>query len=170
GDAVSPDRRPARVLLDAVAVNEERRDPLKTVSLLRVALSRRLDGDQRLHLVGPRLRHLEAELPGLRMEQDHARTHLVDERGVRGDDRVVGRRPARHDLAHEVVVALDRELAALHAEASERLVLRQEERLALENVGIHGPAGAAALDRVGVVDVPALPYEPVEPAFATVGP
>ena len=169
GHAVSPDRRPARILLDAVAVDEERRDALQAIGLFRVALPRRLDGDQRLDLVGPRLRHLEAELPSLRVEQDHAGTHLVDERGVGGDDRIVGRRPARHDLAHEVVVAVDRELAALHAEAAERLVLRQEQRLALEDVGVHRPARAAALDGVGVVDVPALSYEPVEPAFATVG-
>src|SRR2546422_9715009 len=99
------------------------------------------------------------------MEKDYARAHAVDERGVGGDDRVVGRRPARHDLAHEVVVALDRELAAFHAEAPERLVLRQEKRLAFEDVGAQRPAGAAALDRGRGVDLPGPPGAAGYPAF-----
>src|SRR6266571_3395799 len=53
-------------------------------------------------------------LSSLRVEEDHARAHLVDERGVSADDRLVGRRPARHVLLDEIVVALDRELAVRH--------------------------------------------------------
>jgi len=39
----------------------------------------------------------------------------------------------------------------------------------LKIVGILRPAGAAALDRVGVVDAPAVAQEIVQPAFAAVG-
>src|SRR5213075_1733724 len=105
-DAGLADRRPALVLGDAVAVDEERRDRFQAVRLLRVALTRRLDRDQRADLFGARLRDLKAELAGLRVKQDHARADAIDERRIRSDDGVVGRGPAWHHLAHEVVVAL----------------------------------------------------------------
>src|SRR5688572_27590826 len=120
------------------------------------------------------------------MNQDYARTHLVDELDVGRDDRVIGRGPARHALRGEVVVAFGGELAAglqLHlrgiavvragtgadTEAVERILLGQEHRLALENIGIHRPPGAPALDRVRVIYGPALLDEIVEPALAPVG-
>src|SRR5881396_274509 len=184
--AVLPDLRPARVERDIVAVDDERRNILENSRLLRVADPRGLDRDERLHLVGPRLRHLEAELPRLRVKENHAGTDLVHQRGVGADDRLVGGRPARHALLHEIVVDLDRELHVGHqlplrrigapgtetlpdAKALEGIRLGEEHRLALENVREHRPARAAALHSVGVVHVPALLDEEIQPALAAVG-
>ena len=58
--------------------------PFSAAACFGSPMPRGLDRDQRLDLVGPRLRHLEAELPGLRMEQDHARADAVDQRRVGG--------------------------------------------------------------------------------------
>src|SRR5437588_302715 len=153
--------RPARVEPDVVAVDDERRNALENRRLLRVADTCGLDRDERFDLVGPRLRHLEAELPRLRVKEDHARAHLVDQRDVSADDRVVGGGPARHVLLHEIVVGLDRELARRHqlllrrigavgaralpdAKALEGIGFSEEHRLALENVREHRPARAPA--------------------------
>src|SRR5207247_4339933 len=86
---VLPDLRPARVERDVVAVDDERRNALEYGRLLRVADPRGLDRDERFDLLRPRLRHLEAELPRLRVKENHARTHAVHQRGIRADDRVV---------------------------------------------------------------------------------
>src|SRR5439155_8544410 len=67
---VLPYLRPARVESDVVAVDDERRNALEDGRLLRVADTRGLDRDERFHLVGPRLRHLEAELPRLRVKEN----------------------------------------------------------------------------------------------------
>src|SRR2546426_7499875 len=69
---VLPYLRPARVESDVVAVDDERRNVLENGRLLRVADPRGFDRDERLHLVGPRLRPLETELPRLRMKENHA--------------------------------------------------------------------------------------------------
>ena len=47
---------------------------------------RRLDRDQRLDLVGPRLSHLEAERAGLAVHQHDAGADLVDQLDIGGDD------------------------------------------------------------------------------------
>src|SRR6267378_209038 len=185
-DPVLPDLRPARVERDIIAVDDERRDVLENGRLLRVAHPRRLHRDERLDFVGPRLRHLEAELPRLRVKENHAGAHAIHQRRIRADNRLVGRRPARHVLLHETVVGLDRELAGRHqlllrrigavgsralpdAEALEGIRLGEEHRLALENIRIHRPARAPALHRVRVVHVPALLHEEIQPALAPVG-
>src|SRR5260221_6732095 len=183
---VLPDLRPARVERDVVAEDGERGDALQRRGLLRIAYPRGLDRDQRLHLVRPRLRHLEAELPGLRVKEDDTRTHAIDERDICADDRLVGRRPARHALLHEIVVGLDRELHVRHQLALRRvgtpgtdalpdgeplpgIRFGEKHRLALENVRRHRPARAAALHRVRVVHIPALLHEEIHPALAPVG-
>src|SRR5688500_96293 len=119
------------------------------------------------------------------MDEHHAWAYLVHQFGIGGDDRIVGRGPARDSLLREVVVAFRRELAAGHqlhlpgilvvgpgasadAKTLERVFLGQEHRLALEYVGVHRPAGTSALHRVRVVDGPSLLDEVVEPALAPV--
>ena len=79
---------------------------------LLVAAERRLDRDQRLDLVGPRLERLEAEGAGLAVHQHDARADLVDQLDIGGDDLLVGGEPARHALLHELLVGLDRKLRA----------------------------------------------------------
>src|SRR5258707_6442181 len=158
GDAGLADRRPARIALDVVAVDEQRRDRGQLRHVLQVSLAGGLDRNERLDLIGPRLRHLEAELAGLRMEQDYAGADPVHQRGVRGDDGVVRGGPARHALLDEVLVFLDRKLAARHgffrriaagavadAKALPGIRRREEYRLALDDVRIHRPARAPAL-------------------------
>ena len=98
---------------------------------------------------------------------------------------LVGGEPARHRLLHVVVVGFDRELvsrqqlalggigvpgarAVTDAEALVRVGVIEEDRLGRPHVRAR-EAGAAALDGVGDVDVPALADEQVEPAFAAVG-
>src|SRR5947209_18559211 len=58
----------------------------------------------------------------------------------RSEERRVGKECRSRWPAHQVEKDVDRELAALHAEAAERRVLRQEQRLALADVGVHRPA------------------------------
>ena len=63
------------------------------------------------------------KMPPWLCSQQYARANLVDQRHVGGDDRLVGREPARHRLLHVVVIRLDRKLRARH-------------RLALGGIGI----------------------------------
>src|SRR5262245_35799740 len=95
---------------------------------------------------------------------------------------VYGRCCPHLNQVHELLVGLGRELGAgirralalvvvpragrADTEALPRIAERQEHRIALEGAG---PAGAAALDRVGDVSVPALADEIAEPAVAAVG-
>ncbi len=66
---------------------------------------------------------LKPNAAALAVKQHDAGTDFVDQRGIGGDDRVVGVEPARHDLLHEIVVGLDRKLGA-------------RQRLALRGIGI----------------------------------
>ena len=116
------------------------------------------------------------------MHQHHARADFVHELDVGGDDLIVGGEPTRHALLHELLVRLDRKLDAridrafrfiviprtgrTDAEALPRIAQRQCHRLALEGIG---PAGAAALDGIGDISVPALADEIGEPALAAIG-
>ena len=172
------------MLVDIVAEQHQHGDVLQLRRIGDDARGRRLDRDDRLDLVRPLLRDLEAERAALAVQQQHAGADLVDQREIGGDDRVVGGEPARHRLLHVILVGLDRELAAgqqlalgrigvpralavADAEALERILIGQEDRLRRPHVG-RRKAGAAALHRVGDVGVPALADEEVEPAFAAV--
>src|SRR5262249_20055180 len=149
-----------------------------------VAGGRRLDRDDRFDLVGALLRDLETERAALAVQQQYAGADLVHQRDVGVDDRLVGGWPAPHRLLHVVFVGLDwnlasgqhsalgrvsgpRALAVADAEALERVGVVQENRLGRPYVRTR-KAGAAALDRVGDVNVPALADEQVEPTFAAV--
>ena len=103
---------PAAVERDIVAVDHQRRDVFEFTGLRLVARNRRFDRHDGLDLVGPCLGHGETEPAGLAVKQQDAGTDLVDQRGVGRDDRCVGVGPARHDLLGEIVVGLDRKLAA----------------------------------------------------------
>src|ERR1700682_5710743 len=70
--------RPARIALYKVAIDQQRRNGLQRINPCRIADAGRLDRDQRLDLVGPGLRRLEAEGTGLAVKQDDARTEPVD--------------------------------------------------------------------------------------------
>src|SRR4029077_5385203 len=117
---------------------------------------------------------------------DDAGADAIDLGNVGGERRLIIGGPTRHALLDEIVVALARKLAARHhfslggirivgvwavadAKAQKRIGGGEKHRFALEDVRILRPAGAATLDRVGVVDAPALAQEIVQPAFATVG-
>src|SRR5262249_18901537 len=115
---------------------------------------------------------------------EHAGTNSINELIVSRLDRVVGRGPARHDLANEIVIGLERKLAARIWLALGRVIVPaprrtetpghpggidpEKHRLTCEHFR-HRPAGTAALDRVRHIAVPALAHENVEPALATVG-
>jgi hypothetical protein len=87
-----------------------------------------------------------------------------------------------YTLFHELIVGLGRELRArigrafalvvaprtgrTDAKTLPGIALRERDGLALESTG---PAGAAALDRVGDVRVPALANEIIEPPVAAIG-
>jgi len=58
---IRADVAPARVLPGVVAIDDHRRDVLERRDLVPVAGRRGLDRDQRLYLVGTRLRDLEAK-------------------------------------------------------------------------------------------------------------
>src|SRR5438105_1894345 len=126
------------------------------IGLGRVRRARRLDRDQRPHLIGRIQRRGEAEIAALAVNQDDAGANLLHQRVIgflRGG--VVGG-PARDALLGELVERLDRELLALERlalaadlvarpdpEQLPSFLLRPEERLALEYLGIARPGGAA---------------------------
>ena len=172
------------MLVDIVAEQHQRGRVLQRRRLSDVACARRFDRDDRLDLVRALLRDLEAERAALAVQQQHAGADLVHQREVGVDDRLVGGEPARHRLLHVIVVGLHRELvsgqhlalgrisvpralAVADAEALERVRVVQKNRLGRPHVRTR-KARAAALDRVGDVDVPALADEQVEPTFAAV--
>src|SRR5262249_45129256 len=168
-----------------VAVHHQGRDILKLAGLRLVSCNCRLNSDNGHYLVGPGLRYGKAEAAGLTMKQENAGAYLVDQRDIGGNDRFVRGGPPRHNLLGEIVVGRDRELAAsihfhlrgigiprtcplANAETFERICLGQEIWLAVPYIR-RGEAGAAAFDGVGIINVPALADEDVEPAFPTVG-
>src|SRR4029077_13967406 len=97
-----------------------------------------LDRDQRLDLVRPRLRDLEAKGAGLAVEQDNAGTDPVDLRNIGRDDRIIGGGPARNVLLDEILVSFVWKLAARH-----QLSLRW-----IRIVGARASADAKSLERV----------------------
>ena len=178
-DRVGGDARPHRVLVDVVAPHDQMRHALELrgIGLRRVGRAGRLDRDQRLHLVGRVERGGEAEVAALAVHHDDARAHLLHQRVIGLLRRGVVGRPARNALLAELVERLDRELLALErlalaadfvrrpdAEQLPRFLLGAEERLALEDLRIARPRGAAALDRVGDVGVVAGVEEELLPA------
>src|SRR5205809_7847467 len=99
------------------------------------------------------------------MNEHDAGTDFIHERRIRSDDRIIGSRPAWHILLREVIVALERKLAAeqyyhfrrvfvvragtcTDTEPIERIFLGKKYRFALQHILIHCPAGAPALDDV----------------------
>jgi hypothetical protein len=127
---------------------------------------------------------LKPKLPPLAVHDDHARADLLHELVVGGLDLRVGRRPARHALLDELIERIGWEelagratrSAGLQLVAADRadakvlpgLLLRAEQGLAREDLGVAGPGRAPALDRVGDVDVVAGAQEEHLPAWLAV--
>ena len=70
-------RRPARMLVDIVAKQQQRGRVLQRARLADVAGGGRLDRNDRLDLVGALLRDLEAERAALAVQQQHAGADLI---------------------------------------------------------------------------------------------
>jgi hypothetical protein len=79
--------RPAAVERDVVAVNHQRRYIFQGAGFGLIAGHRRFNCDDRLDLVGARLRYREAEAASLAVEQQNARADFVDQSCIGGDDR-----------------------------------------------------------------------------------
>ena len=90
------ERRPARMRVDIISEHRQHRNLFELWRIRDHARRRRLDGDNRLELVGPLLRDLERKRRALAVRQHNARTDLVDQRDIRRDDWCISRQPARH--------------------------------------------------------------------------
>ena len=127
--------RPERALRDVVAPDDEVRHALEHAAGGRLGLgrARRLDRDQRLHLVGRGERRVEAEVAALAVHDDHAGADLLHELVVGGLDLRVGRRPARHALLDELIERVGREELARQGDPFRRVELVAADRRRCES-------------------------------------
>ena len=161
---------PEIALVDEIAPDDQVRHALELApGRFRLGRARGLDRDQRLHLVGRGEGGVEAEVTALAVHNDHTRADFLDELVVGSLGLGVRGRPTGHALLEELVEGLDREelagqgdpLGGVELVAADRadaeilpgLLLGAEEGLGREDLGVARPRGAAALDRVGDVDI-----------------